>query len=211
MVFNTGKFVANFFVVMLPLMLVCLPSKAETDALDDFLNNMKTLTGKFEQVIIDAENTVIDQSSGVFWIERPGLLRWSYEKPYQQLLVVDGARVWTHDPDLEQVIVRAIDPATAGPAVLLLFDRAQIKEQYNIEKLAEQGAESRYRMSQLNEGNEIMHVDLRFRSGLLSSLSMRDSLQQTTRISFIDLQLNQPLPANLFQFVPPAGTDVVEQ
>ena len=41
--------------------------------------------------------------------ERPGKFRWVYEKPYEQLIVGDGARIWFYDRDLNQVTVRKLD------------------------------------------------------------------------------------------------------
>ena len=45
---------------------------------------------------------------GEFLLERPGKFRWTVAKPYKQLLVGDGQRVWIFDEDLNQVIVRKI-------------------------------------------------------------------------------------------------------
>jgi DNA-binding transcriptional LysR family regulator len=42
------------------------------------------------------------QSAGIFALQRPGKFRWSYEKPYKQLLVSDGNKLWSYDPDLNQ-------------------------------------------------------------------------------------------------------------
>ena len=45
-------------------------------------------------------------SSGTFAFARPGKFRWSYDKPYEQLLVGDGDKLWIYDPDLNQVVGR---------------------------------------------------------------------------------------------------------
>ena len=60
---------------------------------------------------------------GTFAFARPGKFRWTYDKPFEQLIVGDGARVWIYDKDLNQVIVRKLDAALgATPAALLAGD-----------------------------------------------------------------------------------------
>ena len=43
-----------------------------------------------------------------------GKFRWSWAKPYRQLIVGDGERVWIYDEDLNQVVVRKAGEAIAA-------------------------------------------------------------------------------------------------
>ena len=58
--------------------------------LENFLENVTTISGRFEQQLIDADNNVIEESAGTLDIRRPGQFRWAYSEPYQQLLSADG-------------------------------------------------------------------------------------------------------------------------
>ncbi|NCF15505.1 MAG: outer membrane lipoprotein carrier protein LolA, partial [Gammaproteobacteria bacterium] len=73
---------------------------------DDFVNNVITLQGRFEQSLIDAGGEVVERSSGILEIERPGRFRWAYSEPYEQWLVADGLNIWSYDVDLAQVTVK---------------------------------------------------------------------------------------------------------
>ena len=44
----------------------------------DFVENVITLQGRFEQSLIDADGNIVERSSGMLEIERPGRFRWSY-------------------------------------------------------------------------------------------------------------------------------------
>ena len=57
---------------------------------EDFLQNIVTISGRFEQQLLDADDNVVEESSGTLNIRRPGQFRWSYFDPYQQILVADG-------------------------------------------------------------------------------------------------------------------------
>ena len=73
---------------------------------NDFVTNVITLQGRFEQSLIDAEGAVVETSSGTLEIERPLKFRWTYSDPYEQWLVADGLNIWSYDVDLAQVTVK---------------------------------------------------------------------------------------------------------
>ena len=90
------------------------------DQLHDFLKSTRTLKADFSQMVIGKNGRKPQQSSGTVAISRPGKLRWEILKPYPQLVVGDGEKVWIHDPDLQQVTVRKAGQAIGGsPAALL--------------------------------------------------------------------------------------------
>ncbi|SVD93775.1 uncharacterized protein METZ01_LOCUS446629, partial [marine metagenome] len=53
-----------------------------------------TISGRFEQQLVDAEDNVIGKSAGTVDIMRPNKFRWSYSDPYEQVLVADGLNIW---------------------------------------------------------------------------------------------------------------------
>ena len=73
-------------------------------AVEDFLDDVTTISGRFEQELIDADDAVVEESSGTLDIQRPGRFRWSYTEPYRQDLIADGTNLWSYDVDLEQVV-----------------------------------------------------------------------------------------------------------
>ena len=86
----------------------------------EFINGTLTARGEFEQKIFDANRRLLQESRGVLAFSRPGRFRWSYVKPYAQLIVGDGSKVWIYDEDLKQVTVKKLDQALGStPAALL--------------------------------------------------------------------------------------------
>src|SRR5690606_26842795 len=89
-------------------------------SLKNFAQNTRTVRAEFLQTVLDKSGNAIQRGGGTMQFERPGKFRWSYEKPYEQLIVGDGTRIWFYDRDLEQVTVRALDAALgSSPAALL--------------------------------------------------------------------------------------------
>ena len=59
-------------------------------------------------------------SSGHFEFARPNRFRFAYTKPFEQIIVADGQKVWIYDADLNQVSSRKPAQALgATPAALL--------------------------------------------------------------------------------------------
>ena len=61
----------------------------------------------------------------------------------------------------------------------------------------------------LGKDGQLQSVRVGFRQGQLAALEIQDSLGQRSVITFADWQGNAPLKAEQFQFVPPAGVDVI--
>ncbi|MDQ3268888.1 MAG: outer membrane lipoprotein chaperone LolA, partial [Pseudomonadota bacterium] len=76
------------------------------DELNAFTKGLKGLDGQFTQQVFDANGKLKETASGQLALSAPRLFRWEYVKPYPQLIVADGRKVWIYDEDLEQVTVR---------------------------------------------------------------------------------------------------------
>src|SRR5690349_21010831 len=86
----------------------------------EFITGARTARGEFEQKIFDHDRKLVQESRGVLAFSRPGKFRWTYVKPYAQLIVGDGTKVWIYDEDLKQVTVKKLDQALGStPAALL--------------------------------------------------------------------------------------------
>ena len=101
----------RLLVAVVCLFVVPFAEAAAVDKLHRFLDTMKTLRADFAQIVVAKNGKKSQQSSGVMMISRPGKFRWQIEKPYGQLLVGDGEKVWIYDQDLRQVTVKKVDVA----------------------------------------------------------------------------------------------------
>ena len=149
-------------------------------------------------------------SSGSFEFARPNRFRFVYTKPYAQVIVGDGDKVWLHDVDLQQVTVRAMDQALgATPAALLAG--TGLDRDFALRALpASQGldwVQAEPRVPQESIGFQSLKVG--FRGRQLAALDMVDSFGQRSQITFTDFVSNVAPAADAFRFVPPAGVEVL--
>lgn len=179
--------------------------------IDDFVNNVQTISGRFEQQLVDADDIVIDQSSGTIEIQKPGRFRWTYLEPYEQILVADGLNVWSYDVDLEQVTVKAQAKVLANTPALLLGGSQNVLDDFEYIGSFQERGTVWVRLRPETTDNGFTKVELGFDEGKLSRMIFSDNLGQTTLIAFFDLSFNESIEAHRFSFSPPDDVDVVGQ
>src|SRR5215210_6214023 len=95
--------------IALMLSLACVAARAASiDTLKAFLEQTTASKARFAQVLMDKNRKKLQEATGTMQFSRPGKFRWEYEKPYEQTIVGDGARLWIYDKDLNQVTVRKL-------------------------------------------------------------------------------------------------------
>jgi outer membrane lipoprotein-sorting protein len=64
---------------------------------ENYLTSLKTLKARFVQTASDGT-----QETGVFYLKRPGRLRFEYDAPREDFIVADGVFIYFYDAELEQ-------------------------------------------------------------------------------------------------------------
>ncbi|MER1968421.1 outer membrane lipoprotein chaperone LolA [Castellaniella sp. GW247-6E4] len=195
------------------LVLACLPvmvlaADARTQ-LRDFIADVHTATGRFEQVMAGGQGAGRTQS-GDFSFQRPGKFRWEVRKPYEQLIVSDGRSVYQYDPDLGQVIRRSARQAIGASPAALLFGSGALEDSFDLQ--AQPDRDGLQWLRALPKGGDagFVHVDIGFADGLPRRLELLDAFGQTSHIGLEDIHANPTLPADRFRFQTPPGVDLVE-
>lgn len=179
------------------------------EQLRQFVSSTRSAEGAFEQTVVAKSGRRPQQAAGSFAYARPGRFHWEYDQPYRQVLVGDGTRLWTWDPDLNQVTVREIGEALGATPAAILFGSGELEEGF---ELADGGTDNglswvEARPKKTESGFESLRIGLQ--DGQLRQMEMRDNFGQTTFIRFTRLQPNPQLDAARFRFTPPAGADVI--
>ncbi len=180
------------------------------EALRAFVRDVRSGQAAFTQTVTSADGQRRKTSSGEFEFVRPDRFRFAYRKPFEQLIVGDGQKVWLYDPELNQASSRRQAQALGStPAALLaggtLEPAFELSPLPAAEGLAWALARPRDKDALLRE----MRVG--FRGAELAVVEIVDGFGQRTRLAFSGFKAGAALPAERFRFVPPAGADVIEQ
>lgn len=201
----TQRILSVAAIALLPV----LAHAGAVDQLHDFLKNTKTLKAEFAQTVIAKSGRKPQQSSGIVAISRPGKLRWEIQKPYPQLVVGDGEKIWIHDPELQQVTVRKAGQAIGGSPAALLSGSNELEKNFTLKDVGEAEGLNWVEATPKASDSGFERVRLGFSGGDLKAMELLDSFGQTTLIRFSKMERNPALPAATFKFTPPPGADVV--
>ncbi|MCB1939044.1 MAG: outer membrane lipoprotein chaperone LolA [Rhodocyclaceae bacterium] len=165
--------------------------------------------GRFVQSVYRQNGGRADESEGNFAFERPGKFRWNYVKPYPQVLVGDGARLWSYDPELGQVTVKKMGDALGStPAAILAGDGA-LDATFTLEDGGEANGLVWAIATPKAADSSFARMKLGFRDGALVGMEIRDNFGHTTILRFTRLTANVAIDPATFRFTPPAGVDVI--
>ena len=182
---------------------------AATERFAQFMGTTQSARAHFEQKVFDRSGKLTQESHGTLAFSRPGKFRWSYEKPFAQLIVGDGTRVWVYDPDLQQVTVKRIDQVmTSTPAALLAGNNEAMRAFLLADRGIREGLEWLEAIPKDKEGG-FERVLLGFGFSGLEVMEFADSFGQKTVLRLTSFERNPGIDAGQFRFVPPKGADVI--
>ncbi|MHB1144696.1 MAG: outer membrane lipoprotein chaperone LolA [Thiobacillus sp.] len=179
------------------------------DRLKAFIAGAKTAEADFSQTVSDKNGRVTQQASGRMAFARPGKFRWDYSKPYEQVIVGDGVKLWLYDADLDQVTVKTLGDVVAGtPAALLAGDNA-IEKYFVLKNAGEADGLEWLEATPKNKDTSFERIRMGFKGDTLVQMELFDFFGQRTTLKLSRMVRNPAIPASRFTFTPPKGADII--
>ncbi len=187
------------------------PVRADAvDQLREFAREVRSGQASFTQTVTSADGQRRKVSSGQFEFQRPNRFRFAYTRPFEQLIVADGQKVWIYDADLNQASSRALGQALgATPAALLAG--GSLEADFTLAADASRDGLTWVRATPKARDGPFRELRVGFRGRDLAAVEVTDAFGQRSLLQFGAFTVNAVLPAERFRFVPPAGAEVVEQ
>lgn len=191
------------------MMLAVAANGASLDRLRAFVTDTHTARAQFTQTVA-AKGGRTQTANGEFLLERPGKFRWIVDKPYKQLIVGDGERVWVYDEDLNQVIVRKIGDALGATPAALLAGNQDVERAFTWKDLPPADGLEWLSATPISKETTFAEIRLGFDvKGGLAALELYDAFGQKSTVRFTAFERNPKLPPSSFTFTPPKGADVI--
>ncbi len=164
---------------------------------ENYLNDIKTIKAEFTQI---APNGAL--STGMFYMRRPGLMRWQYNPPVPVLMVSRGDMLRFIDYELEQVSDIPLKNSIASLLARKTIDfsndsikvlKADSEDMVTIISAAQAGA--------IEDG--IITFEFEEQPFKLRNIILKDAKGEETNISLSGAQYNLSLDSDLFQMEDP--------
>lgn len=182
---------------------------ADLERLRAFVRDTQTARAQFTQTVADKGGRVTQSAQGEFLLARPGKFRWSVQKPYKQLLVGDGQRVWIFDEDLNQVIVRKLGDALGATPAALLSGNQDVERAFTWNDLPAANGLDWLSATPIAQETTFAQIKLGFDARGLAALELLDAFGQRSVVRFSNFERNPKFAADTFTFTPPKGADVI--
>lgn len=198
------------------ILLLCLaPLVAHAggiEKLKEFIASTRSAQANFTQVVLDQGGKRIQNASGVMQFVRPGKFRWTYQKPYEQLIVGDGAKFWLYDVDLNQVTVKKLDAALGSSPAALLSGSNEIERGFALKESGSQDGLDWLQATPKAQDSSFNSILMAFNAQAeLVVMELNDQFGHKTVLRFSGLKRNPQLSPQLFKFEPPKGADVLSE
>lgn len=197
------------------ILLLCLAPLAHAggiDKLKEFIASTRSAQANFSQVVLDQGGKRIQSASGVMQFVRPGKFRWTYQKPYEQLIVGDGAKFWLYDVDLNQVTVKKLDAALGSSPAALLSGSNEIERGFALKESGTQDGLDWLQATPKAQDSSFNSILMAFNAQAeLVVMELNDQFGHKTVLRFSGLKRNPQLSPQLFKFEPPKGADVLSE
>ena len=186
------------------------------NGLQKYLNNTNDFTASFIQVTKLQSFEEKQISSGEVYIMKPGQMRWEYQKPELQTIVINSRQVWIYTPEDNQVIKTRIEKlGTSVIYKLFLSNEIMINEIFNIAAVKEEENSGKrvFFLELFPKNTEIniykVIIELSSISYEIKSFVTYDQLDNITTVKFTNIRRNKGIKPSIFDFKIPEGVEIV--
>ena len=181
------------------------------EKIEGYLKGLETFSAGFAQSVLSEQGETLETSTGMVYLRRPGMFRWSYRQPYAQEIITDGTTLWIYDKDLEQITIRDVIGSIDETPAAIFSSSAKLEQQYVVIELEQQNGLEWFELTPRDIESQYSSVRLAFSGEEPVEMILFDNLGQETRITFQQPQRNPAdVGRDLFELTPPAGVDVID-
>ena len=180
--------------------------------LSNLLRQVNTMSATVQQLIVESDGALLEESSIQMHIMRPDGFYWETLEPFSELLVTNGTILWSYQPDLEQVVIEDWDSSRAELAAELLSGRTDsLTAEYEIFVQGNAGESMvAFQLFPLDQNSLHQRINISFDNASLFSIHLENKNGQKTLWQFNQPKTNQQLSPDLFNFQIPPGIDIVD-
>jgi outer membrane lipoprotein carrier protein len=175
----------------------------------------KTMSADFKQSTSVPMTTRKRLGAGKMVIFKPGRIRWDYQTPERQVLISDGKKVSMYLADSAQMVVQPVSQYINSDVTYAFFaGTGNITRDFKVlppERKEEAGLKAIKLVPKTAHPQvEYLHVwiDENF---MVRRLEIVDHFGSITDLAFANIRRNEPVSPETFVFVPPLGTEIIEQ
>lgn len=167
---------------------------------------------RFHQRTYRLDGGVALEASGTIAYQKPSQMRWDYEPPDAQQVIIDGTKLWIYYPEERQVIWRTLVGALPSTPLFLLAGVAELNQEFEIQWSSPKMDGKAYSLD-LKPAKDIpgrYQIAVDREKFLISKIISLDPIGYKTEWRFVEIRTGTLFPPGFFKFTPPKGVEVIE-
>lgn len=184
--------------------------------IQSFYEGVNSYSAVFTQKAVKRMVNRTFSNHGTVWFKKPGKMRWEYQKPENQLIVINGEEIWFYKPQAnEATLAKTKSVFNENTPVMFLAGVGNISDSFNY-KLSKLGGvdEAKFAVLKLTpkeEGSQYTRIMLVIErtTGRIAEVRLYDYLENENSIVFEEVKINIEIDEAQFKFTPPPGTRLI--
>lgn len=175
-----------------------------------------SLEAEITQVVYQASLARTKTSRGSLKLAKPNLMRWEIYEPEASVTVSNGRKVFYFTPDARgkgkgQVIERNAKALEEQPLFRILTGASSLEKEFRIKKKEKDGDLTVLLLEPKKEMGDLAELTLKANPKyLIEELILTTQSGNKTTFSLQNQTLGAKLPAQIFDFKAPPGTEIVQ-
>ncbi len=154
-------------------------------------------------------------AEGTVYFKKPGMMRWTFQKPTKQEIISDGTTLWNYRPEEKQVVVTGAGQAFQSKVPSsFLAGLGNLKRDFQARWAKEPSPEENLVLEltplEAQGSLEKLFLVIDRRNFRILQARIQDIMGNITEITFSKIQFDNRLSDSLFNFVPPRGVEVFQ-
>ncbi len=178
--------------------------------IQEHYDRTETFAAKFDETLT-RPGASERRRTGAIYFAKPGKLRWEFSPPDSELIVSDGATLYSYDPGLNQVIETPLAQALRSPGVAaFLLGMGKLERDFDASMPAGRVDSDRIGVAlRPRSGGEVIGLEVDSKTYDITSLTLTDQLGNRTLLRFSQIRNNIEIDGTRFEFAVPEGADIV--
>lgn len=176
---------------------------------------LNSFQANFEQAFFSSTVATPLKEKGRLFYQKTGRMRWVYEGPSSQIIVLKDGILETYDPEENQLYRQKLSQEQTDTAIFgLLSGQARLSETYDVENNPFPGAEGPVHQLKLTPKEEgetayiLLEIDAR--TDLLRRVVLFDWAFNKNEFTFSRLKTNPRLGPDTFKITVPSGCEIID-
>jgi len=196
-------------ITLLTLPLAAQPNPNLLQTVDAHYNHLKSLRCRYVESYAGMGITRFEY--GTLTLKKPGLMRWSYDKPTGKVFILDGKFAWFYTPgdaQVQRIPAKQMDDLRTP--LRLLLGHTELKKELDQVAITPEGQNFRITGVPKGMATRIKQLTLHVtHDGRINEMKLEELDGSTTDFKFTDITENIPTDDSDFKFTPPPGVTIV--